>query len=142
MTESTPYRQQSDSRGHKFLRIGSEVTAAGLVAVNWFATQLAARTMYYPVFLDGRIVAHIYQPFAWFWWQHRWPQNALRIGNRLVYLAPLWRTCEHTVLCSMLVLGGVGALCSLFLVPRRRTADLHGSAAWAGTTEIVEAKLL
>jgi hypothetical protein len=142
MIEQTPYRQQRETKGRKFLRIESEVLTVGLMVFNWFATQWAARVMYYPVFLDGRIVAHVYQPFAWFWWQHRWPHNTLRIGNRLVYLAPIWRTCEHTVIYPMLLVGGIAALCSLFLVQQRQPADLHGSATWASAAEIIEAGLL
>jgi hypothetical protein len=98
--------------------------------------------MGYPPFLDGRIIAHIYQPLGWLWWEHKWPENGLRIGNRIVWLAPIWRSCERLVIYPMLVLGGVAALCALFLMKPRQAADLHGSATWADAAEIEKAGLL
>lgn len=97
--------------------------------------------MHYPPFLSGRLAAHIYQPFAWWWWQHRWPHSALQIGNHVIFLAPMWRVCEHLVIYPMLVLGGIAALCSLVVIKPHAAADLHGSATWASSREITKAGL-
>jgi hypothetical protein len=141
MTEQAPHRLQAQSVDRDFLRVASVALAAGLVTLNWLATQRAAATMRYAAFLNGRIAAHIYQPFAWWWWQHRWPQSALRIGNRILFLAPIWRACDHEVIYPTLILGAIAALCSVFLMKPRR-ADLHGSATWADAAEMKRAGLL
>jgi hypothetical protein len=142
MTESTPYRQQRETKDRRFLRIGSEVLGVGLVVFNCFATQYAAAEMHYASFLSGRMIAHLYQPFAWWWWQHYWPHNALRIGNRVIFLAPMWKVCEHLVIYPLLVLGVVGGLIGVLLNQRQAPADLHGSASWADAAEIKKASLL
>lgn len=141
MTEQTPHRLQGQSVGHDFIRVASVALAVGLVALNWLATQRAAATMRYAAFLTGRIAAHIYQPFAWWWWHHSWPQGALRIGNRILFLAPLWRTCDQEVIYPMLILGAIAGLCGVFLM-KPRQADLHGSATWADAAEMKRAGLL
>jgi hypothetical protein len=141
MTEQAPHRLQAQSVDRDFIRVASVALAAGLVTLNWLATQRAAATMCYAAFLNGRIAAHIYQPFAWWWWQHRWPQSALRIGNRILFLAPIWRACDHEVIYPMLILGAMAGLCGLFLM-KPRHADLHGSASWADAAEMKRAGLL
>jgi hypothetical protein len=142
MTEQAPHRLQAQSSVDRdFIRVATVALAAGLLALNWLATQRAAATMRYAAFLNGRIAAHIYQPFAWWWWQHRWPQGALRVGNRILFLAPIWRACDHEVIYPMLILGAIAALCGVFLMKPRR-ADLHGSATWADAAEMKRAGLL
>lgn len=142
MTEQRPYQLERRSREQQFIRTGTEILAVGFGGLNWLATQYAAAMMRHAPYLSGRIIAHVYQPFAWFWWQHRWANNALRIGNHIVLLAPMWRFCEHLVLYPMLVLGAIGSVCALFLMSPRQAADLHGSASWATTPEIQKAGLL
>jgi hypothetical protein len=141
MTEQAPHRLQAQSVDRDFIRVASVALAAGLVTLNWLATQRAAAAMRYAAFLNGRIEAHIYQPFAWWWWQHRWPQSTLRIGNRILFLAPIWRACDHEVIYPMLILGAIAGLCGVFLMKPRR-ADLHGSATWADAAEMKRAGLL
>jgi hypothetical protein len=142
MTEQTPYRLQRESREHKFIRLISDVLGVSLLAFNWLATQWAAANLFYAGFLNGRILGHIYQPLSWLWWQSRWPRNALRVGNRVVYFAPLWRACEHLVLYPLLILGAIAAVCGLFVLRVHAPADLHGSASWADAAEIKKAGLL
>lgn len=141
MTEQAPYRQRGQD-GRKCLRIASEVLFVAMIALNWLATQYAATTMLYAPFLNGRIVAHVYQPFAWFWWQHYWPNNGLRIGNHIIWLAPMWRFCEHLAMYPMLALGGIALVTAVVLMQPHQAADLHGSASWASTEEIEQAGLL
>ena len=141
MTEQAPHRLQGQSIGRDFIRVTSVALALGLLGLNWLATQRAVATMRYAAFLNGRVVAHIYQPFAWWWWQHRWPQGALGVGNRVLFLAPLWRTCDNEVIYPMLILGAIAGLCGLFLM-KPRQADLHGSATWADAAEMKRAGLL
>jgi hypothetical protein len=141
MTEQAPHRLEGQSVARDFIRVASVALALGLVGLNWLATQRVAATMHYAAFLNGRIAAHIYQPFAWWWWQHRWPQGALRIGNRILFLTPLWRACDHHVIYPMLILGAMAGLCGVLLMKPRR-ADLHGSATWADAAEMKRAGLL
>jgi len=140
MTEQAPYRQH-EQNGRKFVRTASELLFVGLIAFNWLATQRAAAAMHYAPFLSGRLIAHVYQPFGWWWWQYRWPHSGLQIGNRVIFLAPMWRVCEHLVIYPMLVLGGIAALFTLFLMKPHTPADLHGSATWADAREITKAGL-
>ena len=141
MTEQAPYRLHGSSGDRQFTRVTSVALAFGLVGLNWLATQRAAATMRYAAFLNGRIAAHVYQPFAWWWWQHRWPQSAVRVGNRILFLAPIWRVCDHEVIYPMLILGAMAGLWGLFLM-KPRHADLHGSASWADAAEMKRAGLL
>jgi hypothetical protein len=129
MREQNPYRQQGQTTNRRFLRLASEILAVGFVASNWIATQRAAAIMHYSWFLSGRLIGHVYQPFGWYWWAHRWP-------------APIWRSCEHVVIYSMLVLGGLAAVSALFVITPQSAADLHGSARWADAAEINKAGLL
>src|SRR5690349_3962446 len=116
MIERAPHRLERQSTGRKFIRLASEVLALAFVATNWIATQYAAAVMRYVPFLSGHLIGHLYQPFGWYWWEHLWPRNGLRIGNRILFLAPVWRNCEHLVLYPLLTLGGITALCALFLL--------------------------
>lgn len=142
MTEQAPHRLERQSANRKFIRLASEVLALWFVAVNWLVTQRAAAVLRYTPFLSGRVIGHLYQPFGWYWWQHKWPDNAIRIGNRIILLAPMWRSCEHLVIYSMAVLGALTGVCALFLMGPRQAADLHGSATWADESEIRKANLL
>ncbi len=142
MTEQAPYRLQRKPAGRKFMCLASEALAVCLVGFNWLATQRAAAALHYPGSLNGRMAAHIYQPFAWWWWQYRWPQSALQIGRHVILLAPMWRACEHQVIYPMLALGLAAGLCGAALMTRRPPADLHGSATWADKAEMKRAGLL
>jgi type IV secretory pathway TraG/TraD family ATPase VirD4 len=142
MTEQAPYRLERQSANHKFIRLASEVLAVWFVVVNWAATQWTAAVLRYAPFLSGRLIGHLYQPFGWYWWQHRWADNAVRIGNRIILLGPMWRSCERLVIYSILVVGLLMAVCALFVMSPRQAADLHGSASWASESEIREANLL
>jgi hypothetical protein len=141
MTEQAPYRLNGRSSQQLFLRRASEGLVLGLVAINSLATQCAASALHYPPFLTGRIAGHLYQPFAWAWWQYRWPHSALQVGTRVVLLGPLWTACEHLVLYALLGLGALAGIASLFFMQPRAAADLHGSATWADAKEITKAGL-
>ena len=141
MTEQAPYRLHGSSVDRQFTQVTSVALALGWVGLNWLATQRAAAAMGYAPFLTGRLIAHIYQPLAWWRWQHRWPQSAVRIGNHIVFLAPIWRVCDHEVIYPMLILGAMAGLWGLFLM-KPRYADLHGSASWADAAEMKRAGLL
>jgi hypothetical protein len=142
MSEASPHRLKQRSLGRSVARVATEVLAVGLVALDWLATQRAAAAMNYAPFLSGRIVAHVYQPFAWLWWEHRWANSGLRYGSHMVSLALLWRSCEHLVLYPIVVLGGVAALAILFSKESEPPADLHGSAGWADERQIKKGGLL
>jgi type IV secretion system protein VirD4 len=108
-----------------------------------FAPQLNGRiiTLAAPRGL-GRPLAHIYQPFAWWWWQARYPHAVVQIGRSVIALQPLWRWCENVVLYPLAGLGVVLGLISAVLVKWRGTADLYGSASWACRPDIKRAGLL
>ena len=142
MTEQTPYRLQRRTSLRNFVRWASEALGICFVGFNWLVTQHAAAAMHYPAFLNGRIVGHLYQPLAWWWWQSHWPYSALRIGHRIILLQPMWRACERQVVFPMVALGAIAALYAALLAKQRTPADLHGSATWASAQEIKRAGLL
>jgi hypothetical protein len=141
MTEQAPHRLQRDTTGRRFLRYGSIGLVIAAVALNWWATQRAAVLIGFPP--TGRIVGHLYQPFTWWWWQHRWPSGFMvPVGNFGVPIEAIWKACEHVVIYPLLVLGVVGGIIGVLLNHQQPAADLHGSATWANVTEITKAKLL
>jgi hypothetical protein len=107
-----------------------------VIGLNWIATERAAAVMHYAPFLSGRLVAHVYQPFAWWSWEARWPHAALQVGRSIIPLQPIWHTCEYGVLGPLLVMGGIAVFISGILTKWRRTSDLHGTAGWARKSEI------
>lgn len=142
MTEQNPHRRQ-DTGAQKFLRYGSITLAVSAVALNWFATQRIAALIGYPVNLNGHIVGHLYQPFAWWWWAHRWPTGfVVPVGDFRVPIETIWKSCEHLVIYPLLAFGAIGGLIGALLNKKEAPADLHGSATWADTTEIKKAELL
>lgn len=143
MTEQTPYRLRHDSAGRSFLRYGSIGLAIAAVALNWWATQIVAAHLSFAPYLNGRIVGHLYQPFAWWWWQHRWPSGfVVPVGHFGVPIEATWKGCEHLVIYPLLALGVVGGLIGVLLNEQQAPPDLHGSASWADAAEIKKAGLL
>jgi hypothetical protein len=142
MIEQAPHRQQRESPHKRFLRIGIDALVMILVGLNWLATQLVAQALHYPPFFMGRIVGRLYQPFAWWWWQHYWPHNAVRIGRDVIPLERAWSLCDRIVFYPTIVLVVVGALISGLLLRARGPADLHGSATWANHAEVRRTGLL
>src|SRR5262245_7909549 len=143
MTEQTPYRLRRDTAGRSFLRYGSLALAICAVALNWWATQRAAAILGFPSNLNGRMVGHAYQPFAWWWWQHRWPSGfVVPVGDSGVPSESIWKACERVVIYPLLILGVIGGLIGAVLNRQQPPADLHGSASWANTSEIEKAELL
>jgi hypothetical protein len=137
-----PHRMQSETPGRKFLRLGIDALVIVLVAVNWLATQLIAAGLHYPPFFMGRIVGHVYQPFAWWWWQYHWPHEAIRIGRQIIPLDRAWQAGDHIVFYPVIALVVGGAVISGLLHKTRGPADLHGSAEWGNELEARKAKLL
>jgi hypothetical protein len=142
MIERAPHRLEQGFTSRRLLRLGTKILAGGFIATNCLATQRAAAGMHYPAWLSGRLIGRVYQPFAWWGWMRSWPDGGVRIGSRIVALAPLWRSCEHLAVYPVLGFGILGALIAVLLNRRQAPADLHGSACWADTTEIKKAELL
>jgi hypothetical protein len=143
MTKQNPHRVERNSSVQKFLRYGSIVLAIAAVTLNWWATQRVAALLGFPLNLNGRIVGHLYQPFAWFWWQHRWPNGFMvPIGDFGIPIETIWKSCERVVIYPLLAVGVTGGLIGVLLSQKEARADLHGSATWADTAEIKKAGLL
>jgi hypothetical protein len=142
MTERAPHRMQSETPIRKFLRLGIDALVILLVALNWLATQLIAAALHYPSFFMGRIVGHVYQPFAWWVWQYYWPHNAVQIGHQIIPLDRAWHACDRIVFYPVIALAVGGALISGVLHKARGPADLHGSAEWGNELEAKKVKLL
>jgi hypothetical protein len=143
MTEQTPYRLRRDTAGRRFLRYGSIALAISAVTLNWWVTQSVAAGFGFAPYLSGRMVGHLYQPFAWWWWQHRWPSGFMvPVGDFGVPIEMIWKRCEHLVIYPLFALGVVGGLIGVLLNHKQTPADLHGSASWADAAEIKKAGLL
>lgn len=142
MIEVTPHRIKQETSRHRFVRLGADALVVILVALNWLATQLIASVLHYPPFLTGRLFSFVYQPFAWFFWQYRWPHAAVRVGHYVVSLERCWTLCEHLVFYPVITLLVIGGLISGLLMRMDRTADLHGSAAWGGKADARRSGLL
>lgn len=126
----------------RFLRLGIDAFVAGLVALNWLATQLVAAALHYPPFFMGRIIGHIYQPLAWWVWQYHWPHSSVQIGHAIIPLERAWRLCDRIVFYPAIAMVVIGALISGLLLKSRGPADLHGSASWGDATEAKKVGLL
>lgn len=141
MIEQTPHRLHCDTPGGRFLRWGSIALVISAVALNWWATQRSALLIGFPP--NGRIVGHFYQPFAWWWWAHRWPTGFLvPVGDFGVPIERIWKACEHVVFYPLIVLGVLGGLLGALISRQEAPADLHGSATWASAADIQKAELL
>jgi type IV secretion system protein VirD4 len=142
MIEQAPHRMQRETLHRRFLRIGIDALVVLLVVLNWIATQLIALALHYPPFFMGRIVGHIYQPFAWWVWQYHWPHAAVRVGQNIIALEKAWTLCDHIVFYPAIALAAGGGLLSGLLLKLGGPADLHGSASWADATTVKATGLL
>ena len=140
MIEQAPHRIQRESSQRKFWRLATDGLVVIEVALNWLATQLAAKVMHYPAALMGGIIGRVYQPLAWWWWRYHWPEGAVHIGQHVILMQPLWRICEGLIIYPVLVLGVIAGLIALLLTQPQQE-DLHGSAQWADANEIKRIKL-
>jgi hypothetical protein len=142
MIERAPHRMQRETPQKRFLRLGIDALVVALVLLNWIATQLIAGALHYPPFFMGRIVGHIYQPFAWWWWQYHWPHNSVQIGHSIIPLPRAWSLCDRIVFYPAIAIVIVGGLISGLLLKSRGSADVHGSAEWGDGAAAREADLL
>jgi len=141
MIEHAPHRTRAIPH-RRFFKAGMDALVALLVALNWVATQIIAAALHYPAFFMGRIAGHIYQPFAWLWWQHHWPHSALRLSHQIIPLERAWSLCDRIVFYPTVALVVIGGLMSALLMKWSGPADLHGSAAWADSAEVKRTGLL
>lgn len=142
MIEQTPHHIGSESAHRRFLRIGVDGLVVVLTLLNWIATQLVAAALHYPAFFMGRIIGHLYQPFAWWWWQYHWPHGAVRIGHSVIPLTRAWSLCDRIVFYPIIGLVILGAIISGLLLKSRGAADVHGSASWGDGATAREAEVL
>jgi hypothetical protein len=140
--EHAPHRMGREAPYRRFVRIWIDTTVAALILLNWLATQLIAAAFFYPRFFMGRLVWHLYQPFAWWWWQYHWPHASVRIGHTSVPLAAAWSLCNHLVFYPLIVLAVIGGIISGWLLKRRGPADVHGSASFGQAEELRKAELI
>jgi hypothetical protein len=142
MIEQAPHRMQRETPHKRFLRLAIDALVVLLALLNWIATQLVAAALHYPPFLMGRIIGHVYQPFAWWVWQYHWPHSAVRVGHDIISLERAWSLCQHIVFYPVIGFVIIGGLISGTLLKWRGPADLHGSASFGKTADLKKAGLI
>ena len=144
MGEHRPYRvpgSATDARLMRVKRIAILSLASAFVAINWVTTQHAAKVLRDAPWL-GRPLFHLpvigtlYAPWAWITWWIRW--------HAAPALAPLWTLCAREALYPMAVIAAVAAGVIAFTRngSLANASDLHGSARWANTRDLTEARLI
>ena len=143
MAEQRPYRVPGsavDARLGRVKRLTLLSLVSSFIAINWVTTQHAASVLRYAPWL-GRPLFHlksavIYAPWSWMVWWSRWywaPQ-----------LKPLWAQSAREALYPMAVVTAV--CCAAIAIARKgwfaTASDLHGSARWANTRDLREARLI
>jgi hypothetical protein len=109
----------------RFIGWAVAALAVGMVAVNWFITQHTAVAFGYPGFLsEGRLAPHLFQPFAWWWWQARWPRAAVRpIGQKYLFqLGPMWANFQFDAVLIQLALVALAVLIAVRIYWEREPA--------------------
>ena len=143
MAEQRPYRvpgAAGDARLGRVKRLALLSLASAFIAINWVTTQHAASVLSYASWLGRPLFrlkgGAIYAPWSWMVWWTRWywaPQ-----------LEPLWRQCAREALYPMAIVTAV--CCAAIAVARKgwftSASDLHGSARWANTRDLISARLI
>lgn len=145
MAEQRPYRVRgsaaADARLDRVKRLALLSLAAAFIAINWVTTQHAAKVLGYAPWLGQPLfhlpaIGPLYPPWAWIGWWIRW--------HSAPALAPLWELCIRETLCPMAVIAVISA--GAIVIARRgwlaNASDLHGSARWARTCDLVAARLI
>jgi len=143
MAEQRPYRI-AGTGNDRLWRIKAGVMlglVTGFIVVNWIATQRAARLCGYaaglgPPMMELPLFGPLYPPWQWIAWWWRW-RNAPE-------LAVLWAVCARLAVYPMF---GITALAVAAVGVARQgwfgaVSDLHGSARWAATRDIRDARLI
>ncbi len=144
MAEQRPYRvprSTGDARLGRVKRIALLSLASSFIAINWVTTQHAASVLRHAPWLGHPLfnlpdIGPLYAPWSWIIWWTRW------------YWAPqleqLWRQCAREALYPMAIVTAV--CCAVITVARKgwlaSASDLHGSARWANTRDLREARLI
>jgi type IV secretion system protein VirD4 len=143
MAEQRPYRMagaSGDARLGRIKRLALLSLAGAFIAVNQVTTQHAGKVLRYAAWLGRPLVqlhrAKIYQPFAWIvWWAHWYWAPELK---------PLWVRCAQETLYPIALVGAVA--CAIIALARHGwladSSDLHGSARWATTRDLLAAGLI
>src|SRR5260370_28424484 len=143
MAEQRPYRvpgSAGEARLRRVKRIALLSLASAFIAINWVTTQHAASVLSYASWLGHPLFrlkgGAIYAPWSWMVWWTRWywaPQ-----------LEPLWTHCAREALYPMAIVTAV--CCAAIAVARKgwftSASDLHGSARWANTRDLISARLI
>lgn len=143
MAEQRPYRVpgfSADARLAQAKRLAVLSLAGAFIAINWVTTQYAASVLRHASWLGPPFLhlvgGTVYEPWSWIVWWTRWywaPQ-----------LEPLWRQCAREALYPMAVVTAVA--CAAIAMVRQgwfaNVSDLHGSARWATTKDLIAARLI
>src|SRR5713101_3576986 len=143
MAEQRPYRipgAAGDARLGRVKRLALLSLASAFIAINWVTTRHAASVLSYASWLGRPLFrlkgGAIYAPWSWMVWWTQW------------YWAPqlesLWRQCAREALYPMAIVTAV--CCAAIAVARKgwftSASDLHGSARWANTRDLISARLI
>jgi type IV secretion system protein VirD4 len=102
----------------------------GLLLANAAATQYAAASLAYHPALGSPIAGHIYAPWEWLVWQHKFASHAPHVFRTVTAAIALVLACG---LFALLASNGRNA---------QRHEGIHGTAHWASREEIEATGLL
>src|SRR5713226_3850486 len=144
MGENRPYRVRGSATDARLMRVkGIAILSLALafIAINWVTTQHAATVLrdapwLGPPLFQLPVIGTLYAPWAWITWWIRW--------HAAPALAPLWTLCAREALYPMAVITAVAAGVIAFTRngSLANASDLHGSARWANTRDLTEARLI
>ena len=101
-----------------------------VMAINVGATQYVAAQFGYAPALGSPLIGHIYAPWEWLFWQHKFAQHAPQV----------FRTVSTGIVLTMTL--GVFAALALSGRKAERYEGIHGTAHWASKAEIEATGLL
>lgn len=144
MAEQHPYRFERTTPDMRLVWIKTMVLlslGAAFVAINWTTTQHTARLFGYAPELGQPwwtfpAFGALYRPWDWVIWWWRW--------HCAPSLVPLWELCTREAVYPMI--GSAVIAMGTIAVARQRwlqnPSDLHGSARWANTADLLAAELI
>ncbi|MGH7812394.1 MAG: type IV secretory system conjugative DNA transfer family protein [Candidatus Binataceae bacterium] len=144
MAEQRPYRLAGSADAARLTHVKLAalfLLGPAFIAINWIATQHAARLFGYAPALGAPlcnlpIAGILYRPWDWIvWWTRYYSEPSL---------APVWEHCARVTLVPMagLTAIAIGAIAVARHGWLQNSSDLHGSARWASIGNLRAAGLV
>jgi type IV secretion system protein VirD4 len=140
MAEYRPYRMVDEAARwqlHRFKLVIFTAFVALSLLINWFITERVAQLLGRGPGLGATLMFGLHDPWDWALWWYRWRDAE--------DLQLLWNSCLHTAAYGMAIIGGatgVALIIGRMWIMRKEVPDLHGSARWANTADVVAAGFL